>query len=200
MVGTILSDRFEVGAELLPLIGRQHRLVVGDRLGIVAMDGVRGFADDRHLAAIVLQEVEMRLDRLLLGFDVMGEQVGRVPAGNEDEIVGSELLLQCLRISRHLVALLDAVEADLLAIGEAIVERQMRADRMIVVIAPGDRVGSVADHVVHFLSAEAVASSLSVLALRRPLIRLPPPSPAGGEKGNAAPSGVPLPACGRGLG
>ncbi|MNU11286.1 hypothetical protein D3C72_2590130 [compost metagenome] len=51
-----------------------------------------------------------------------------MPAGDEDEIVGAELLLQCFRIGRHLVALLDAVEADLLAIGQAVLERQMRAD------------------------------------------------------------------------
>ncbi len=34
------------------------------------MDGIRGFADDADLAAIRLEQVEMRLDRLLLGLDV----------------------------------------------------------------------------------------------------------------------------------
>ena len=68
-------------------------------------------------------EVDPGLERLLLGLDVVDEEVGRVPAGGEAQAVLAELRLQRGALVGHLVALLDAVEADPAAVVEAVLER-----------------------------------------------------------------------------
>ena len=88
-----------------------------------------------------------RLSVRFLGLDVVREDAGRVPGADEAEAVFPELRLQRGAVVGHLVALLDAVEADLAAVGEAVVEGELVADRPVVVVRPGDRVGAVADHV-----------------------------------------------------
>ena len=98
------------------------------------------------LAAHGLEQVEVRLDRALLLLDRAGEQVERVPAGDEGEAVGGERGLQRGGVGGHLVALLDAVEADLAGLAQALLERDVGAEGLVVVVRPGDGVGAVADH------------------------------------------------------
>ena len=93
---------------------------------VVAVDGVRGLADDADVAAHRLQQVEVRLDGALLVLDRTGEEVERVPAGDEAQAVGPSAALQRGRVGRHLVALLDAVEADLAGLAQALLERRCR--------------------------------------------------------------------------
>ena len=124
---------------------RQDR-AVDQRPVVAAVDGVRGLAGDADLAAHRLEEVEVRLDRALLVLDRAGEEVERVPAGDELQAVGVEGRLQRRRVGGHLVALLDAVEADLAGLAQALLERDVGAEGVVVVVGPGDGVGAVEDH------------------------------------------------------
>ena len=71
-------------------------------------------------AAHRLQEVEVRLDRPLLVLDRAGEEVERVPAGDEAQPVRPSTAFSAAGSVGHLVALLDAVEADLAGLAQAL--------------------------------------------------------------------------------
>ena len=133
------------GGEALPL-GVGHDRAVVHRHLVVAVDGVGALAGVDVVAARRLGEVDPGLERALLGVDVVDEEVGRVPAGGEAQAVLGELGLQRGALVGHLVALLDAVEADPAAVAEAVLEAQVVAEGPVVVVRPGDGVGSVEDH------------------------------------------------------
>ena len=69
-----------------------------------------------------------------------------MPAGREAQAVLAELGLQRTPLVGHLVALLDAIEANLLTVTEAVLEAEVVSKRPVVVIRPGDGVSSVEDH------------------------------------------------------
>ena len=143
------GQRLHARAEFRPVLGRKAR-TVDQRLVVIAMDGVGGLADDDDLRAHGFQQVKRRLHRLLFGFDVVGQKVQRMPAGDEGEAARRKHALQAFRLSRELVALLDAVKTDLGGLIEALFEADMRAQRAVVVVGPGNRVGSVTDHLTVF--------------------------------------------------
>ncbi|MND64904.1 hypothetical protein D3C80_562550 [compost metagenome] len=143
------GQRFDTGTERRPVLGRKAR-TVDQRLPVIAVDGVGGFADDDDLRAHGLQEIKRRLHRLLFGFDVVGQKVQRMPAGDEGKATRRKHALQAFRVGRELVALLDAVEADLGGFIKALFEADMRTQRAVVVVGPGNRVGSVTDHLTVF--------------------------------------------------
>jgi hypothetical protein len=58
----------------------------------------------------------------------------------------AKLLADAFGRDRQLVALLDAVEADPRRIVEALRQADVRAERAIVVVGPGDWVRAVEDH------------------------------------------------------
>jgi hypothetical protein len=75
-----------------------------------------------------------------------------VPAGGEAQAVLGEFGLQSDALVGHLVALLDAVEADPAAVLEAVLEAEVIAERPVVVVRPGDGVGTIEDHRVRTFS------------------------------------------------
>ena len=145
LIGGESRQRLDALGKAGPLGFAEHRLF-GQRLAVFAMDGVRGLADDDHLRANRLQEVEKGLHRLLLGLDVVHQKIGRMPARHIAKAALPKLLLDAFGRVGQLVTLLDPVEADLGRFVEALLQGDMGAERAIVVIRPGDGVGAVKDH------------------------------------------------------
>src|SRR3546814_6027977 len=96
----------------------------------------------------MLQLVEMRLDRLLLLLDRLHQQVEGVPAGNEGKAMRAEQLLEGFRVVRPAMAVLYAVEADFRRLAQDLPGRDMGAQRLVVVIGPGDGIGAETDHIL----------------------------------------------------
>ncbi len=117
------------------------------------MDCVRGFAGDANSTAHGLQPIEMRLDCPLLVRDRARQQIERIPGRDETQAVWLENLLQRLRIPGKLVAVLNAVEADLAGLAQASLQRDVRTEAPVVVVRPGDRVGAIEDHFLSFSAA-----------------------------------------------
>ncbi len=88
----------------------------------------------------------MRLDCFLLVFNAVRQKVQRMPAGNKGKTVWCQCSFQCLWLGWHLVAFFDAVEADFTGFFEALLQRNVRTESTVVVIAPCNWVGSVTDH------------------------------------------------------
>ncbi|MND85147.1 hypothetical protein D3C80_770610 [compost metagenome] len=139
-------DLLDLRAEGLHLLIREHRALRQRRLQ--TLHAVGGLADDADRAAIVLELVEMRLDRLLLLLDGLHKKVQRVPARNEGEAVRTEQLLERLRIVRPAMAVLDTVEADLARLAKDLFGRNVGAEALVVVVCPGDGIGAEADHLL----------------------------------------------------
>ena len=110
------------------------------------MHGIRALASVDVIATGRLGEVDPRLESLFLGLDVIDEDVRGMPAGGEAQAIPGELRLQHAALVGHLMTLLDAVETDLAAVPEAVLERQMISDRPVIIVRPGDGVGSIKDH------------------------------------------------------
>jgi len=66
-----------------------------------------------------------------------------MPTGDVAQAARFEHGLEARRIFRELVAFLDAVEADLRRLVEALVEADMGAEGTVVVVRPGNRIGTV---------------------------------------------------------
>ncbi len=111
LLGGVLRQSLVAGGETLPL-GVGHDRPMVHRYLVVAVHGIRALAGVDMIAASGAGEVDPSLEGLLLRLDVVGEEVGRVPAGGEAQAVLAELRLQRGALVGHLVALLDAVEAD----------------------------------------------------------------------------------------
>lgn len=88
----------------------------------------------------------MRAGSRDLGFHAAHQKMRGIPAADETQAVRAERRLQRVARVGHLVPLLDAVEADRGGLFEACFERDRGAEGPIVVIRPGDGVGSIKDH------------------------------------------------------
>ena len=175
----------QIGGESLQLSAKGHHFgssqtgPVIHRLFRVAVDRVRGLADDADLAAIVLQLGQMVLNRLDLVLDRPHQQLGRIPARDELQPVRRQQGTQRLGVVGPAVAVLDAVKADLAArLVKDAGGRDVGADRLVVIIGPGDGVGSKLDH-LGCLSCPATGGRCSCRnsrARRSPRVGRKPPA------------------------
>ena len=139
---------FELGPESHHFHSRQTRPVV-HRLARIAVNGVGGFADDHHLAAIVLQLGQMVLAGLDLILDRPHQKLGRIPARDEFQTIFGQKRAQRLRLIWPAVAVLNPVKADLTArLVQNAGGRDIGADGLVVVIGPSDGVGSELNHLM----------------------------------------------------
>jgi hypothetical protein len=88
----------------------------------------------------------MRLDRLFFVLDRLRQKIERIPAGYEDQTVGAEKLFQRSRIVRPAMTVFDAVETDLRGFPQDLIGGDVGSEGLIVIIGPGDGVGSETDH------------------------------------------------------
>jgi hypothetical protein len=112
-----------VGAPLL--VAEEARALVERRR--LALDAVGDLAVDHHRRAVAGEEVEVGAHRGDLVVDAAAREASRVPARHAGEPLPAEHLGERLRLARELVAELEALVADRLALGERGLERDVAA-------------------------------------------------------------------------
>ena len=95
--------------------------------------------------AHVLQQLEMRPDRIHFGADVLLVAAAIIPARNHGKAMTLHDRLQLRRVARKLAAKFGAGIARLLGFAQANLKRRVAAEFRHVVIAPGDRVDANAN-------------------------------------------------------
>ena len=83
--------------------------------------------------------LDLGADRLLLGLDVVDQEVARAPAAAEHHAVAVEIGAQTLRVRGHAAAALDALVADLSGILHGAFGGVVLGQFRQVVILPGDQ-------------------------------------------------------------
>ena len=161
-----------------------------------------GLAGDANRATQCRQHVEVRLDRRLLFLHRSFEQLQRVPPGHVGQAVALERLLQGRGIGRKLVALLDPLEADAASVAQALFQRDVAPQAVVVVVGPRDGVGAVTDHPILLngcLAGWQVAGRGRIKGVssapRRRTRAPPPPRPGPTPRVPPRPTSGPLPGC-----
>ena len=139
LVGQSLGKLGHLGAIPEPVAFVQTR-AFRQRLGAVAVDGVRSFGDDDDIGAGALGHGDMRFRRLEFIPRRALEQFGRIPAADKGQAELGELVLQRCAIGRHLVAFLHADDARFFCLRETGLKRRVAADVLQVVVGPADRI------------------------------------------------------------
>ena len=134
----------DLGAIGGPLMGRE-RGAPRQREIAPTVDGVRGLGHDEDVGAHGDQEVAVGLGEVELLTGRALEQFDRVPTADAGEAERREGGLERLGPTRKLVAEFHPLDARLLGLGEAGLERRVAADLLEVVVRPADGVCPDAD-------------------------------------------------------
>ncbi len=107
----IFGQCFNACTKLCPACFFQHR-TFGERFAIVAMNGVRRFANDDDLASHGVQKIKCWLHCSLLILNGIGKKVQRMPARNVAQIAWFEYCFKFRCNLRKFMTFFDSVEAD----------------------------------------------------------------------------------------